>query len=62
MHEYCTKTKKKFKEMAYIAVGWSGDKLLVCPHCHMSPYEGEKYLLTHKDVKTFKLEQEQIKK
>ena len=50
MSEYCTTTKRKFDGIHYGSVGWSGDKLPMCPYCGVSPYDSEKYLGTHKKI------------
>lgn len=46
---YCTKTKLKFESYEYASVGWSGDKLPVCPHCKMTPYDSD-FKKFHKPV------------
>lgn len=40
----CLTTDRVFNDYTYQSVIWSGDKLPVCPHCGVTPYDAEFYL------------------
>lgn len=46
----CKLVDKTFTEFLYTSVGWSGDKLPVCPYCGNSPYSASLFLKGHEDI------------
>lgn len=50
MRTLCKYSGKEFTEYDYAPVGWSSDRLPVCPYCRETPYAGKKFDEDHENV------------